>query len=569
MQSEAVLAGRYRLEERLGRGGMGEVWRAFDPHLEREVAVKLILSGDNDGVLIRRFQREARISANIQHPNITAVHDFGHHEGQLFLVMELLRGRDLGAVLADHPQGMPLDLVVSVAVQAADALRAAYTHRVVHRDLKPGNLFLLDTGHVKVCDFGIAHIADATSQLTAVGTALGTPAFMPPEQWKGEEVDSRSDVYALGGVMHTMLTGRIPFTGPLPALLAQHLTQDPPPIREFRPDVPLELADLVARMMAKDPAARPDSHELGELIYRAAAPEASGSPAFFSPQIAPQALPTAPPTAAPVPPQPSHATGYAAPSQWMPAAPQPHPTAHPPAEGDPQTMFTLGLRHREQGDIAGAESWYRKAAEAGHLDSMFNLALLSRERGNLVEAESWYRRAAEVGDVDAMVNLGDLLKERGESAEAELWHRRAAEAGHIASMHTLGNLLYSKGDTAEAETWWRRAAEAGNIRAMGVLGNLLEQRGDTFGAEQWYRRAAEAGNLDAMVNLGVLLENRHDTFGAEQWYRRAADAGDIDAMVNLGNLLHGRGDMGSAQYWWQRAAQTGNTRALNHLNQMG
>ena len=473
VQSEAVLAGRYRLEERLGRGGMGEVWRAFDPHLEREVAVKLILSGDNDGVLIRRFQREARISANIQHPNITAVHDFGHHEGQLFLVMELLRGRDLGAVLADHPQGMPLDLVVSVAVQAADAL------------------------------------------------------------------------------------------------LAQHLTQDPPPIREFRPDVPLELADLVARMMAKDPAARPDSHELGELIYRAAAPEASGSPAFFSPQIAPQALPTAPPTAAPVPPQPSHATGYAAPSQWMPAAPQPHPTAHPPAEGDPQTMFTLGLRHREQGDIAGAESWYRKAAEAGHLDSMFNLALLSRERGNLVEAESWYRRAAEVGDVDAMVNLGDLLKERGESAEAELWHRRAAEAGHIASMHTLGNLLYSKGDTAEAETWWRRAAEAGNIRAMGVLGNLLEQRGDTFGAEQWYRRAAEAGNLDAMVNLGVLLENRHDTFGAEQWYRRAADAGDIDAMVNLGNLLHGRGDMGSAQYWWQRAAQTGNTRALNHLNQMG
>src|SRR5690606_37650029 len=235
VQSEAVLAGRYRLEERLGRGGMGEVWRAFDPHLEREVAVKVIVGGGGDDVLIRRFQREARIAAGIQHPGITAVHDFGRHDGQLFLVMELLRGRDLGAVLADHPEGLPLDLLVSVSVQAAEALRAAHAHRVVHRDLTPGNLFLLDTRHGKICDFGIAHIADATSQLTAVGTALGTPAFMPPEQWNGEEVDASSDVYAFGAVLHTMLTGRVPFSGTLPALMAQHLTQPPPPVLEARP----------------------------------------------------------------------------------------------------------------------------------------------------------------------------------------------------------------------------------------------------------------------------------------------------------------------------------------------
>ncbi len=297
MQSEMVLAGRYRLEERLGRGGMGEVWRAFDPHLEREVAVKVIVGGGGDDVLIRRFQREARIAAGIQHPGITAVHDFGRHDGQLFLVMELLRGRDLGAVLADHPEGLPLDLLVSVSVQAAEALRAAHAHRVVHRDLKPGNLFLLDTGHVKICDFGIAHIADATSQLTAVGTALGTPAFMPPEQWKGEEVDASSDVYAFGAVLHTMLTGRVPFSGTLPALMAQHLTQPPPPVLEARPDIPAELADLVARMLAKEPAERPASDELGELIRRAAGADPQGGAAPLAPS------PAAPPvhTERPVP----------------------------------------------------------------------------------------------------------------------------------------------------------------------------------------------------------------------------------------------------------------------------
>src|SRR5690606_9665750 len=169
--------------------------------------------------------------------------------------------------------------LVSVSVQAAEALRAAHAHRVVHRDLKPGNLFLLDTGHVKICDFGIAHIADATSQLTAVGTALGTPAFMPPEQWKGEEVDASSDVYAFGAVLHTMLTGRVPFSGTLPALMAQHLTQPPPPVLEARPDIPAELADLVARMLAKEPAERPASDELGELIRRAAGADPQGGAA--------------------------------------------------------------------------------------------------------------------------------------------------------------------------------------------------------------------------------------------------------------------------------------------------
>ncbi|MEY9212105.1 protein kinase [Thermobifida halotolerans] len=564
MRSEMVLAGRYRLEERLGRGGMGEVWRGFDPHLQRSVAVKLIAGGGGDDeALIRRFQREARIAANIQHPGITAVHDFGRHDGQLFLVMELLRGRDLAALLADHPDGLPLDQVVSVATQAADALQAAHAHRVVHRDLKPGNLFLLDSGHVKICDFGIAHIADATSQLTAAGTALGTPAFMPPEQWKGEEVDAGSDVYAFGGVLHTMLTGSVPFTGTLPALMAQHLTQPPPPVRADRPDVPAELADLVARMMAKDPAERPASHDLSGLIRRAA-----GSSAATGASPTAAATPAPPPAAAtPVPP---HATAYPATGHSRPPSQPVHPggTAAP-AAGDPHTMFTLGLRHREQGDVAGAESWYRRAAEAGHLDSMFNLALLSRERGNMAEAESWYRRAAEAGDPDAMTNLGTLLKDRGEVAEAEQWHRRAAEAGHVASMHTLGNLLYGRGDAAEAEQWWCRAAEGGNIRAMGLLGNLLEQRGDAFGAEQWYRRAAESGHLDAMVNLGVLLENRRDLFGAEQWYHRAAEAGDIDAMVNLGSLLYDRGDVGGAEYWWRRAAQTGNTRAIHNLGRLG
>ncbi|MFE5030022.1 protein kinase [Streptomyces sp. NPDC056656] len=254
------LAGRYRLAELLGRGGMGEVWSATDSVLRRSVAVKLLslLSGAD---LERRFQREAAILAGLRHPGITVVHDAGRHSGFLFIVMELLEGADLGKLLAEHPGGVPLQRALDLAAQTAEAVGAAHGSGVVHRDLKPANVFVQAGDRVKVCDFGIARSAGATSALTATGLIIGTPPYMSPEQCRGGEVDARSDLYSLGCALFEMLTGATPFRADqsVYALLHQHISDPPPRLSELRPDMPAALVTLVSALLAKDPDARPAS----------------------------------------------------------------------------------------------------------------------------------------------------------------------------------------------------------------------------------------------------------------------------------------------------------------------
>jgi serine/threonine protein kinase len=254
--------GRYRLDARIGRGGMGEVWQGHDLSLNRPVAVKKVLLGaEANEEIVARFRREALIGARLQHPGITVVHDVGHDDGQLFIVMELLEGKDLARALGRSPGGLPVLQVLALAVQAAEALAAAHEAGVVHRDLKPANLFLLSTGRLKICDFGIARPAEGTAGLTQTGRVFGTPPYMAPEQWRGEHADAKCDLYALGCVVHALLTGAPPFgaDGALLALARQHLEDAPPPL----PDAVVEAAPgldvLVARLLAKDPADRPDS----------------------------------------------------------------------------------------------------------------------------------------------------------------------------------------------------------------------------------------------------------------------------------------------------------------------
>jgi hypothetical protein len=237
---------------------MGEVWRGIDEQLDRPVAVKLLREHLADPDLTRRFLREARIAARLQHPGITVVHDIGSDNDQLFIVMELLHGRDLAAMLAEAPAGLPIDAAVSLTLQAAEALQAAHAAHVIHRDLKPANLFVLAGGQLKICDFGIARAVDSTAHLTATGEVIGTPAYMSPEQWRGQQVDERSDLYSLGCVLYALLTGRPPFAEGQPhAIMYQHLNTVPTAPRTIRPDVPPELDHLVLELLAKDPARRP------------------------------------------------------------------------------------------------------------------------------------------------------------------------------------------------------------------------------------------------------------------------------------------------------------------------
>jgi serine/threonine protein kinase len=155
MQAGLRLSGRYALHKLLGRGGMGEVWRGIDEQLDRPIAVKVLREHFTDPELAERFRREARIPARLQHPGITVVHDIGSDNGQPFIIMELLHGRDLAAILQGIPAGMPVDAIVSLAIQATEALQSAHAGHVVHRDLKPANLFVLDSGQLKICDFGM------------------------------------------------------------------------------------------------------------------------------------------------------------------------------------------------------------------------------------------------------------------------------------------------------------------------------------------------------------------------------------------------------------------------------
>ena len=258
MRAGMRLSGRYALEALLGSGGMGEVWRALDEQLDRPVAVKVLREAVADPELAERSRREARITSRLQHPGITVVHDVGSENGRMFMVMELLHGRDLAAVLAETPDGLPVEAVVSLAIQAADALQAAHAEHVIHRDLKPANLFLVTSGQLKICDFGIARARDAAGALTVPGEAIGTPAYMSPEQWMGRHVDERSDLYSLGCVLYALLAGRPPFAEGEPfAIMAQHVSVDPPPLRAARPDVPPELHRLVMELLDKEPARRP------------------------------------------------------------------------------------------------------------------------------------------------------------------------------------------------------------------------------------------------------------------------------------------------------------------------
>ncbi|MFF5475391.1 protein kinase [Streptomyces achromogenes] len=263
MRAGTVLDGRYRLIEPIGEGGFGQVWKAHDPRIDRLVAIK-ILTGDGSADTDRqvaRFAREAAVAGSLAHPRIVTVHDFGSsmHDGRLYsyLVMQLLPGKSLSTFL-EHGR-MPLPPALYVAACVADALDAAHRAGLTHRDIKPSNIIVDPTkGKATVVDFGITKSSDPRHDITTTGVLIGTPAYMAPEALSGT-FDHRSDLYSLGCVLFEMVTGRRPFTGTSWHLVHQHLNEQPAPLRTLRADAPVELEQLVGRLLAKEPAQRPRS----------------------------------------------------------------------------------------------------------------------------------------------------------------------------------------------------------------------------------------------------------------------------------------------------------------------
>lgn len=263
--------GRYLVQSRLGRGGMATVYRAHDPSIGRDVAIKFLhasLAEDED--CKTRFLREARAAGGLSHPNIVVVHDVGEIEGRPYMAMELIDGKPLDEVV-ERAEVLPLRDAVVMGVQLARALGYAHERGIVHRDIKPGNIMVLkDRKSVKVTDFGIAHIDEGVQQRTQVGALLGTPQYMSPEQARGDKVDGRSDLFSAGIVLYQMITGSRPFRGDNPVATITKIVNDPhPPITQGRPEAPASLRRVVDRCLAKNPAQRYQSgNELAEALLK-------------------------------------------------------------------------------------------------------------------------------------------------------------------------------------------------------------------------------------------------------------------------------------------------------------
>lgn len=249
--------GKYEIRRELGRGAMGVVYEAFDPFIERTVAIKTILKSTIDQreaeEIFRRFRREARAAGRLSHPGIVSIYEYGEDDDMAFIVMELIRGKELKDYF-EHEDRFTIADGIRIVMRLLDALDYSHARGVVHRDIKPANIMIADDGQIKIADFGIAKID--SSSLTHVGVVLGTPTYMSPEQFLGNEVDHRADIYAAGVILYQFLTGKRPFSGSVITIMHQAVHQEAIPPSQLNPDVSKRLDEVVKKAMAKRPEDR-------------------------------------------------------------------------------------------------------------------------------------------------------------------------------------------------------------------------------------------------------------------------------------------------------------------------
>ena len=349
--SSGLIGGRYRVLGNLGKGAMGLVYMAYDPVLDRRVAIKQMTAEIADNEELRqRFYVEARAAARLNHPNIITIHELQEASGEIFMIMELLEGKSLASLVQAKPVPLSLEATLDVMSQVCDGLDYAHQKAIVHRDIKPGNLFITPSGTVKILDFGIARLGSL--HMTATGALIGTPDYMAPEQIRGDEIDRRTDLWAVGAVLYQLLSGTKPFEGrPLARLLSAIAQLPHEPLQVRAPAVPKSVSDLVDRLLSKPRDGRPATagivrDELRAILGRASssatkatlAHEDSDETVFVTTPTLPRSVPGTLPAvqAAAVPPLPPPRMPPPLPppvlSETPTVVPLPTPTAAPASD---------------------------------------------------------------------------------------------------------------------------------------------------------------------------------------------------------------------------------------------
>ncbi len=319
--------GQYQIRSVLGKGGMATVYLARQASMERDVAVKVMAPElADDEQFVARFEHEAQLIARLQHPHILPVIDFGREGKHIYIVMQLVRGGSLDDRLSRGP--LPLPLAGRMLGQIASALTFAHEQGIVHRDLKPNNVLLDERDNAYLTDFGIAKMLAGTTKLTATGNVLGTPAYMAPEQWRGDPVDARTDIYALGIMLYEMVLGQLPFQGDTPyTLMYKHFNDPPPPPREKNPSLDPRVEAVILRALAKNPDDRyPSAEAMAEDFANAirAVGKAASPPDMEATVLGEEAPPTAAPARTPLKPAPPTAAAATQATPEHAPAPPPH-----------------------------------------------------------------------------------------------------------------------------------------------------------------------------------------------------------------------------------------------------
>ncbi|MEU9033519.1 bifunctional serine/threonine-protein kinase/ABC transporter substrate-binding protein [Streptomyces sp. NPDC048352] len=549
-QNPELIAGRYQLVERIGQGGMGRVWRGLDQHLfGREVAVKEILfpPGMDDGdraALLRRFIGEARAAVTLSHPGIITIHDVVEHQGAPVIVMELVRGQSLAAAIRSTGR-LPVQRVAEIGAAVLDALAEAHRARIVHRDIKPDNV-LLTKDRVVLTDFGIAHLADATTRLSHSGTVIGTPHYMPPEQLEGKRPTPANDLWALGATLYHAVEGHPPFEADgLHALAVAVFTRPPRPTVHAGP-----LAPVLDALLTKDPAQRVAAAEAAEMLAAVlrsftTVPPASAEPGQGQgPDPVPE--PASPTPSPQTPTVLDSGSGAGAGQRPVPERPTAPPVPPPPAEEPVTRGSAHGREGGERASSRGRRLTRRSVVLASVLATLATGSVLTwtltqdgdaPHGGGAAGGGSAASSATVVIGVDAPLSGGLSAMGAGMRNSAELAARTANETGHVPGVTFEIKALDDGADPARGAS--NAARFVSDKKVLGVVGPLNSGVAKTLVAPlaQADMAVVSPGNTDPVLTLGPDWAAGSPSRPHSTYFRTVAT--DVDQGPFAARYLHG------------------------------